>query len=449
MSSQNRNNKFKFMSPLNRDKFGYFQIWSQPEFPENEDETIIKKTLKNKKKIRNLTDELIGENSETKNTFSKVNKKEENIEDNIIINKKISKNVNRILNNVDKIVSKIKNSQEELSEINMNSLLNTKEKVIKSEKIDDSNNLAQKKEKEYKDLIELNKKKKSLHYRFLSDHYRRQLNKVLMNFNPIRHLENIKILRKENPEINEEFKEKTKIIEDELFQKTSPNFFRKNSKNFKKTFYNNNNKNVNKKNIVLNTNTDFYHSKKQLNSNNKNKNLSLPKIANFTSFGFHPVYKCYATEAEIPKKIISQKKLNLYNFNQNLLLKRNKMRKFPDKEGRKLELELMEDVCKKMINSIDKFEGDKNDFYSKYAKLNPDERKKMQENILEDKTKAENILVKIKNNNLMKGIKDDMNFKRKKINEDIKNYGKQINFIRDEIIQNIEQQESMEHEYLL
>ena len=87
-------------------------------------------------------------------------------------------------------------------------------------------------EKEYKNQLKLNKKNKKLYnYQFLSDYYRRQLNKVLLNFNPIKHLENINILRKENPQINEEFNEKTKKIEGEIFHKTSPNFFQKNSKN--------------------------------------------------------------------------------------------------------------------------------------------------------------------------------------------------------------------------
>ena len=49
----------------------------------------------------------------------------------------------------------------------------------------------------------------------------------------------------------------------------------------------------------------------------------------------------------------------------------------------------------------------------------------------------------------MKGIKDETNTKRKKVSEDIKNYGKQINSIRDEILQNIKEQESMEHEYII
>ena len=449
MSKLNLNYKFSFLSPK-PDKFGNFKIWNQPDTIE--EDTITKQTIRNQKKIRNLTEVLIDDLKIPKDSYSKEDNKEANINDDIILNKNISKNVNKILNNVDKIISKIKNSQEKLNEINMNSLLSTKEKVIKSEKIEEANNSIKKKEKEYKNLNDIKKKKKAHHYKFLSEYYRTQLNKVLMNFNPIKHLGNIKTLRKENPIINEEFNEKTKIIEDELFQKTSPNFFRKNTKSFGKTFYGNNkNKivnNKNKDNIPLKTNIDFFPNNKKLVAKNKTKNFSLPKIANFTSMGFHPIYKCYATETDIPKKIISQKKMNLFNFNQNLLLKKNKLRKFPDKEGRKLELELMEDVCKNMINSIDKVE-DKNDFYNKYAKLNTDERKKMKEDYLEDKTKVENILLKLKNNNLMKGIKDETDNKRKKVTEDIKNYGKQINSIRDEILHNIEEQESMEHEYII
>ena len=450
MSKLNFNKKYNFLSPVTPDKFGNFNIWIQPETIE--EDTIIRKAKRNQRKITNLTTVLIDDLKLPKDSFLKEDKKEENIDDNIILNKNISKKVNKIINNVDKIVSKIKDCQEKLDEINMNSLLNTKEKVIKSEKIEETNNAIKKKEKEYKNLNEINnikKKKKAHHYKFLSEYYRSQLNRVLMNFNPLKHLENIKTLRKENPLINEEFNEKTKIIEDELFQKTSPNFFRKNTKSFGKTFYSNSkNKNNKKENIPLKTNIDFFPNNKKLVTKNKAKNFSLPKIANFTSMGFHPVYKCYATEADIPKKIITQKQLNLFKFNQNLLLRKNKIRKFPDKEGRKLELELMEDVCKNMINSIDKVE-DKNDFYNKFAKLNTDERQKMKENILEDKTRVENILLKIKNNNLMKGIKDETNIKRKKVSEDIKNYGKQINSIRDEILQNIKEQESMEHEYII
>ena len=108
----------------------------------------------------------------------------------------------------------------------------------------------------------------------------------------------------------------------------------------------------------------------------------------------------------------------------------------------------MEDACKNIINSIDHVDGNKNDFYNYYSRLNTDERKKENDAIIKDRLNTENILLQIKNNNLIKNIGSDTSIKRKKINEDIKNYGKQINSIRDEILQNIEQQENKEHYFI-
>ena len=118
-----------------------------------------------------------------------------------------------------------------------------------------------------------------------------------MDFNPLRHLENIKTLRKENPEINEEFNKKTKIINEELFNITSPNFFRKTSYNYKNTPL-----------ITTKTNINFFPNNNMNISNNTNNKFSLQKMTNFTSIGFHPIYKCYATETDIPKKIKTSSK---------------------------------------------------------------------------------------------------------------------------------------------
>ena len=443
MSYTSRNNKLKHNLKLTQDKYGYFPIWIQPENPQND--TIMKISNKNQIKIKNLTETLNEDHPFSKNYLLNENKKEQ-IDSSQKKIKNISENVNKILNSVGKLVTKIKDSQENLSDINMKSLLNTKEKVVKSEKLEEPNTLVKKKENEYNKFFDIKHNRiKAYHYRFLSNYYRRQLNKALMDFNPLRHLENIKSLRKENPEINEEFNKKTKIINDELFNITGPNFFRRTS------YYTRNKKNnldENTPHINTKTNINFFPNNKNIPNNNK---LSLPKVANFTSIGFHPIYKCYATEADIPKKIKTtskKKNLSLYGYNSNFISKKNKMRKFPDKETRKIELELMEDVCKNMMNSINRVESKQNDFYSTYAKLNIDERKKVKDNMLKDKIDNEKILLQIKNNNLMRGINNDMNIKRKKINDDIKDYGKQINHIKDEIISNIEQQESLEHLFL-
>ena len=155
------NNNYRFNSSENKDKYGYFQLWKKPP-DEPETETIIRKSNKNQTKIRNLTEVLNEDFSNMKNIFHEENTKEEEIKSKTKLKKNISTNVNKILKNVGKIVSNIKDSQEKLSEINMESLFNTKKKIIKSEKLDEPNNLVKKKEKEYKNQLKLNKKKQKI-----------------------------------------------------------------------------------------------------------------------------------------------------------------------------------------------------------------------------------------------------------------------------------------------
>ena len=119
----------------------------------------------------------------------------------------------------------MKKSDKDLSKLNINSLLNTKNQIKKMEKLGDATSIEKLKEKEYKSALE-GKARKSPNYKYLSDCYRRQLNRVLLNFNPIKHLGNINSKRKQNPELNIEYEEQTKNIEKEIFYITSPNFYR-------------------------------------------------------------------------------------------------------------------------------------------------------------------------------------------------------------------------------
>ena len=288
-------------------KFGFFHIWNQKDDPDEDD--IIKTANKKQSKIRNLT-EILNDDFKFKYLIEKENIDETDDEDKIKLNKNISDNVNKIMNEVGKIVSKIKVSQDNLSKTNMNSLINTKKRAIKPEQEENEykNLIIKKKEREYQKLLPSKpSKKKSSHYRFLSDFYRQQINKMLINYNPGKFASNKKINRKENPEINKEIEKKAKLIKEEFFHITSPNFFRKNSKSFKNTFYKN--KNNNKLNIDTNTNINFYQKKNG--KSPRNEDISLPKIPNYTTMNFHPLTK--------NKNITnSQKRLNLYNFGRCL-----------------------------------------------------------------------------------------------------------------------------------
>ena len=404
--------------------------------------------IKSQSQIKNWAEVLNEDYKDNRNTNFKSYFKTKKIDKGYELKDVLSPNVNKIVTDVGKLVSEMKKSEENLSKLNINSLINTKKQIKKSEKLDDeANSLVKIKEKEYKASLE-GKLKKVPNYKYLSDWYRKQLNKALLNFNPVKHMANIHTLIKDNPDINKEFQEQTKIIDNEIYNITSPNFYRNQYKKYQKMF----STKKEKENSDVDDENEIIKDKEKTTNKKKSKNniVSLPKIANRTTMGFHLNYKYYATETDFTHKIKPNKnKFNMYMYKFDKKSKKKKKseikRKFPDKEGRKLELELMEDVCKNMMNSINRVESEQNDFYNTFAKLNIDERKKIKDNVLKDKSDAEKILLKIKNNNLLRGINDDMDFKRKKINDDIKNYGKQINYIRDEILSNIEQQESIEH----
>ena len=84
MSALNSNNKYKFLTPMNQDKYGFFPIWDKPEAP---DDTIIQMSLKNQSKIKNMTDDLIDDFRIQKSYLSKERKKEEGIKDKSKLNK--------------------------------------------------------------------------------------------------------------------------------------------------------------------------------------------------------------------------------------------------------------------------------------------------------------------------------------------------------------------------
>jgi len=433
------------------DRINNFRVWKMNQNMDNEN--IIGKATKNQNKIKSWAEVLNEDYKNNKNNNINYFLKENNSKKGYEIKNYLSPNVNRIITDVGKLVSEIKNSEENLSKININSLIKTKNQIQKSEKLDEPTSIEKLKEKEYQASLE-RKNKKSPNYKFISDSYRKQLNKAFLNFHPLKHLGNMHALIEQNPEINKEFMERTKIIDNEIHNITSKNFYRNQYNKLHKMF-------EKKDKDILDDeeyNNTYYTKKKS--ENLRNKNASLPKIANRTSMGFHPFHKYYTTETDYRNNTKGNNtkgnnKYNLYQYQYQYNIKNKKKkksenkRKFPDKEGRKKELELMEDACKNIINSIKHFNGEDNDFYYKYSKLNSEERKKAHNNILRNNLNTERILLKIQNNNILKGIGDDMDNKTKKLTNDIKDYGKKINYIKDEIIKDIEDHELEEHNFII
>lgn len=432
------------------DKISDFRVWKLNQNMANEN--IVGKAIKSQSQIKNWAEVLNEDYKDNRNTNFKSYFKTKKIDKGYELKDVLSPNVNKIVTDVGKLVSEMKKSEENLSKLNINSLINTKKQIKKSEKLDDeANSLVKIKEKEYKASLE-GKLKKVPNYKYLSDWYRKQLNKALLNFNPVKHMANIHTLIKDNPDINKEFQEQTKIIDNEIYNITSPNFYRNQYKKYQKMF----STKKEKENSDIDDENEIIKDKEKTTNKKKSKNniVSLPKIANRTTMGFHLNHKYYATETDFTHKIKPNKnKFNMYMYKFDKKSKKKKKSeikmKFPDKEGRKLELELMEDACQRIINSIKYISDEENNFYYKYSKLNSDERKKEQNFILRNNSKTEGILLKIQNNNILKGVGNDTDNKRKKLNEDIKDYGKQINNIKDEIIKDIEDHQLKEENYLI
>ena len=424
-----------------------FRVWKLTHNMLNEN--IIGRANKHQNEIKNWKDILSDDYKNSKNSTYRTKIKSKNPKKRYTFHNYLSPNVNRIVTEVGRLVSEIKTSEENLSKLNINSLINTKNNLQKLEKLQEETTIVKLKEKEYQASLE-GKIKKPPNYKYLSDNYRKQLNRAFLSYHPKRHLNNINSLIKENPETEKEFREHTKIIDNEIHNITSPNFYKRQYNKLQKMFSENKEK-ENMENDDDNNSLDE-HMNKIKSSNIVNRGFSLPKIANKTSMGFHRQIKYYPTETDLTSHIKRNNKFNMYKFDKKnkKRIKTENRRKFPDKEGRKLELELMEDACKKMMKSIKYFDDEnENDFFYKYSRLNSDERKRETNNILKDNIDTEKILLKIQNNNILKNIGEDMDNKTRKLNDDIKDYGKKINYIKDEIIKDIEENELKEHKYIV
>ena len=424
-----------------------FRVWKLTHNMLNEN--IIGRANKHQNEVKNWKDILSDDYKNSKNSTYRTKIKSKNPKKRYTFHNYLSPNVNRIVTEVGRLVSEIKTSEENLSKLNINSLINTKNNLQKLEKLQEETTIVKLKEKEYQASLE-GKIKKPPNYKYLSDNYRKQLNRAFLSYHPKRHLNNINSLIKENPETEKEFREHTKIIDNEIHNITSPNFYKRQYNKLQKMFSENKEK-ENMENDDDNNSLDE-HMNKIKSSNIVNRGFSLPKIANKTSMGFHRQIKYYPTETDLTSHIKRNNKFNMYKFDKKnkKRIKTEKRRKFPDKEGRKLELELMEDACKKMMKSIKYFDdGNENDFFYKYSRLNSDERKRETNNILKDNIDTEKILLKIQNNNILKNIGEDMDNKTRKLNDDIKDYGKKINYIKDEIIKDIEDHELEEHNFII
>ena len=304
-----------------------------------------------------------------------------------------SDTVKKIMNDVGKLVLNIKKEEDNLSKKNVNSLLETKNQIKKSDVIQESNKILKIKEKEYKQCLE-GKTKKPPNYRFLSDNYRKQVNKVFMDYNPLMHLVNIRQLRKSSPEIDQKFQMQLNELDQciKSFQ-TSKGFCTA--------------KNKNKKNKKINSELG----------------QTLPTAASNTlSDGYNTVMKGLSSKTIFGKKF-----------------RKNKDRKFPDKENREIELKLLKNVCEQIDTSISP--KTVNNYFNSYTKLKNMDINSQKNTYFKNINSAQKILREIQENLYIKKMEEDiLNKKRYTILENDKLIDK-FKILKSSVLNDIDEQE--------
>ena len=383
-------------------------------------DNIIDSLIKNQSKIKNYTESLnereLKDRKKIK-SFTSTDKLKEKKDDGILV----SDTVKKIMGDVGKLVMNMKTQEENLSRTNINALLETTNQIKKSEIIDEPNIILKKKEKEYKLSLE-RKLKKPPNYKFLSDSYRRQVNKAFMDYNPIIHLGNIHMLRKTDPEIDKQFKSHIQEIDDEL----------KNSKGF--IYYNDNldrNKNKfrlkQKKSIEEQdiTNNNFMNNKL-----NGNTGYTAPTATTMTfSDGRNTVN-------------YSKNKRNLFN-KRTKHKKQEKKIKFPDKETREIELNLMKNVCEQIDLSISP--KTINNYFRNYKELKNTDLELQRHTFFGNINNAHKILTEIKETLHIKKMEEDIKKKKKQSSVDCDNLVDKINILKDSLLLEIDEQEKKQN----
>ena len=186
------------------------------------------------------------------------------------------------------------------------------------------------KEEEYKDTIE-GKIKKPPNFHILSDCYRNQINKAFVNNNPNIYISSIHQLRKIKLETEKEYQTRLEEINELISQKYEPG-----------------------KGFIKNNRMNNLKNSKITEDNNNNMSWINSSIG----------YTIATAESENNSQVIPSQIINIYGKKKpNVEIKR----KFPEKEKRKKELNLMQHVLTNIDNSIS--EENIRNYFSKYRQL--------------------------------------------------------------------------------
>ena len=389
-------------------KINDFKVWKLKEELPNED--IIQRINKYQNNLKNLTEILNEDEKHDKKkkqnyqSFDSLRKRRKNKDS------KLSNNVKKIMTDVGKLVLDMKNISENTYKDNINSLMKTSKEIKKTEIVDENNIILKIKEKEYKASLE-GKIKKVPNFQFLSDCYRKQINKTFVNYNPNIHLSNIHKLRETKPETEKEY-QSLKAEIDELTDINNYLF----GKNFLKNYKINieSSKQEKKNNNAGSNNSKVFTMPTSETDNSNNNQISSPQIVN--------IYGKKKPKVEIKRKL-------------------------PDREKREKELFLMNNVLSNIENSISNENIGK--YFDNYKELPGTEIPQQKHIFFNGMGKANKLLTEIQEVLHYKDADEEANTKRKQTTVESDNLVDKLGILKKFTINEIDAFEKKENKIYL
>ena len=389
-------------------KINDFKVWKLKEELPNED--IIQRINKYQNNLKNLTEILNEDEKHDKKkkqnyqSFDSLRKRRKNKDS------KLSNNVKKIMTDVGKLVLDMKNISENTYKDNINSLMKTSKEIKKTEIVDENNIILKIKEKEYKASLE-GKIKKVPNFQFLSDCYRKQINKTFVNYNPNIHLSNIHKLRETKPETEKEY-QSLKAEIDELTDINNYLF----GKNFLKNYKINieSSKQEKKNNNAGSNNSKVFTMSTSETDNSNNNQISSPQIVN--------IYGKKKPKVEIKRKL-------------------------PDREKREKELFLMNNVLSNIENSISNENIGK--YFDNYKELPGTEIPQQKHIFFNGMGKANKLLTEIQEVLHYKDADEEANTKRKQTTVESDNLVDKLGILKKFTINEIDAFEKKENKIYL
>ena len=415
--SKTRINETDKKNSSKNEKFGIkdFRVWKQQSGLLSDN--IIDSIVKSQTQIKNYTEALNeGERHDRKRIKSyQSTDRSKDLKTNDIL---VSDAVKKIMGDVGKMVMNIRQQEDNLSKVNINALLETTDQLKKSEIIGEPNSILKIKEKEYKLSLE-GKLKRPPNYKFLSDSYRKQVNKAFNNYNPIIHLGNIHMLRKADPKIDKQFKIQIQEIDDEL----------KDAKGFVFYKFDNNKKK---------------HHEQKYNSNDSKLNTAdnFTKTVGYTGYTLPTAASGNATVTEGLNNKNKNNRLNLFN-RKSKHKKQEIKRKFPDKENKEIELNLMKNVCEQIETTLSP--RTMNSYYKNYKEWKNTDLEQQKHVFFGNIDSAYKILTEIQENIYIKKMEEDIINRKKHTSMESEKLVDKINELKSSLLLEIDDQEKKQN----